>query len=253
MTARTPTEADLMVAIGISKRFGGVQALRDVDLVVRKGEVHGLVGANGAGKSTFIRLLAGVHTPDSGSFYVNGEPVSIATPHEAVELGFSFIHQELNLVPGFSALKNMSLGLPKAKRFGLIDWSRVRRQAQGVADRLGMKFDLDTSVEDLSVADQWLVSIGRALLWEARLIAMDEPTASLSAQETEQLFQIVRDLTDQGIAILYVSHRLDEILELCDKVTVFRVLGTVAVMPYGISHLHEFIWRGRSMKIAATM
>jgi ribose transport system ATP-binding protein len=207
---------------GLAKHFGGVQALKGVDLDVFQGQVHGLVGANGAGKSTLIRILAGVHAPDMGTISIDGKPVEIADPLQARQLGLSFIHQELNLVPKFNALQNMTLGLPKATRAGLIDWKAVKREVEGAAVRVGINFPLDVPVETLSVAEQWLISIGRALVHKARLIAMDEPTASLSAEESSRLFQIIRELSADGIAILYVSHRLDEILELCDRVTVFK-------------------------------
>jgi ribose transport system ATP-binding protein len=223
MSERSPIpDHAWLQATNISKRFGGVQALSSIDVDIREGEVLGLVGANGAGKSTFIRLLAGLISPDSGTITLDGNRTEIHNPSEASELGFSFIHQELNLVPRFSSVENMTLGRPKPRRMGLIDWSTVRGEVEDVAARLGAEFDLDIPVEDLSVADRWLVSIGRALIGEARLIAMDEPTASLSAEESERLFQIVRDLSSHGIAILYVSHRLEEILQLCHRVTVFK-------------------------------
>lgn len=207
---------------GLSKSYGGVQALRDIDLDIYPGEVHGLVGANGAGKSTLIRLLAGAGRPDAGVVQVAGVTVEITSPQEATRLGLAFIHQELNLVPKFSALQNMTLGLPKAARAGLIDWRSVRARVSEVAVRLGMDFPLNTAVERLTVVEKWLVSIARALVRNARLIAMDEPTASLSAGESERLFTIVRELSAAGIAVLYVSHRLDEILELCSHITVFK-------------------------------
>ncbi len=207
---------------GIAKSFGGVAALKGVDLEVHRGQVHGLVGANGAGKSTLIKLLAGVETPDAGSIDVDGHVVDIHDPQRASALGLSFIHQELNLVPHFTALENMTLGLSKPARFGLIDWPRVRAEVADVVRRLGIDFSLDTPTSELSTAEQWMLSIGRALIRRARLIAMDEPTASLSAEESERLFRVVRELSNDGIAILYVSHRLDEILELCDVVTVFK-------------------------------
>jgi len=214
--------APLLQVRGLAKHFGGVQALKGVDLDILAGEVHGLVGANGAGKSTLIRLLAGLYRPDAGSIVVDGEPVTIVDPAHASGIGLNFIHQELNLVPKFNAIENMTLGLPKASRLGLITWGPVRRQVDEVARRLGADFPLDIPVEHLSVANQWVISIGRALVRRARLIAMDEPTASLSAEEAGRLFQIIRELSSDGIAILYVSHRLDEIMDLCDRVTVFK-------------------------------
>ena len=199
-----------------------MRALRGIGLKIYPGEVHGLVGANGAGKSTLIKVLAGLETPDEGTIEVAGEPTSIVNPQRATALGLSFIHQELNLVPHFTAIENMTLGLPKPTRFGLIDWPKLRTELAGVTQRLGIAFSLDTPVGELGVAEQWLLSIGRALVRRARLIAMDEPTASLSAVESERLFKVIGDLARDGIAVLYVSHRLDEVLNLCNAFTVLK-------------------------------
>lgn len=215
--------SDVMIRINsLEKSFGGVQALRGVSLAVRHGAVHGLVGANGAGKSTLVRCLAGVQQPDAGTIEIDGEPVSVATPHDAAKLGMAFIHQEMNLIPGWDVLRNMALGVPPVTRAGLIDWRPIRERAQSVADRVGMHFPLSTPINDLSTADQWLVMIGRALMHDARLIAMDEPTASLSFSEAERLHSIVRGLASQGKAIIFVSHRLDEVSDLCNDITVFK-------------------------------
>jgi ribose transport system ATP-binding protein len=222
--------APLLSVRGIGKSFGGVRALKGVDLDIRAGEVHGLVGANGAGKSTLIRLLAGVELPDDGTIEVDGVATAIPSPQRASALGLGFIHQELNLVPHFSAIENMTLGLAKPARGGLIDWPKVRAEAAGVVERLGIDFPLDTPTSALSVAEQWMLSIGRALIRDARLIAMDEPTASLSAEESDRLFRVIRELARGGMAVLYVSHRLEEILQLCDVVTVFKDGERVAVM-----------------------
>ena len=207
---------------GLGKHFAGEVALRDVDMGIARGEVHGLVGANGAGKSTLIRCLAGVTVPDEGKILVDGEELRSGSPQASEKAGLAFIHQELNLVPHFSALENMLLGAPKATRLGLIDWKRSSRPARVAAERVGIKFPLDARVSDLSVGERWLVMISKALVREASLIAMDEPTAALSGPESEQLFSIIRDLAASGVAILYVSHRLDEVLDLCDRITVFR-------------------------------
>src|SRR3984893_2631504 len=209
-------------ARGIAKSYGGVRALHGIDLDIYSSEVHGLVGANGAGKSTFIKLLAGVEIPDAGTIELDARPVVILNPEQSTRLGLSFIHQELNLVPQFNALQNLTLGLPKPKRAGLIHWPAVRANVSGLIKRLGINFSLEVPVSELSVAEQWMVSIGRALIRQARLIAMDEPTASLSPNESERLFKIIRELASDGIAILYVSHRLDEILNLCGTITVFK-------------------------------
>jgi len=207
---------------GIAKSYGGVRALHGIDLDIYPGEVHGLVGANGAGKSTFIKLLAGLEIPDAGTIALDTRPVVLLNPEQSTRLGLSFIHQELNLVPQFNALQNLTLGLPKPKRAGLIHWPAVRANVSGLIQRLGINFSLEVPVSELSVAEQWMVSIGRALIRQTRLIAMDEPTASLSPNESERLFEIIRELAADGIAILYVSHRLDEILNLCSTISVFK-------------------------------
>jgi ribose transport system ATP-binding protein len=207
---------------GLSKHFGGARALSDVDIDIHAGEVHGLVGANGAGKSTLIRCLAGVTTPDEGVISLDGAPVTLGTPRDAEQAGLAFIHQELNLVPHFSSLENILLGAPKVKRAGIIDWKRSSRTAQEAAARIGVGFSLNRRVDELSVAERWLVMISKALVGRASMIAMDEPTASLSDAESERLFTVVRDLAADGVAILYVSHRLDEVLDLSDRITVFR-------------------------------
>lgn len=207
---------------GLTKHFAGEMALGGVDLDVERGKVHGLVGANGAGKSTLIRCLAGVTVPDRGSVTVDGRELQMGSPKASEQAGLAFIHQELNLIPHFSALQNMLLGAPKVTRFGLIDWRRSGVAAQAAADRVGIRFPLDTKVSELSVAERWLVMIGKALARDASMIAMDEPTASLSGPECEHLFAIVRDLAAHGVAILYVSHRLEEVISLCDRITVLR-------------------------------
>jgi ribose transport system ATP-binding protein len=217
-TGRVP----LISALGVTKNFGGVQALKGVNIDIYPGEIHGLVGANGAGKSTLIRILAGIEQPDAGQILLDGRPVEIPDPLVSSSLGLSFIHQELNLVPKFNAIQNMTLGLRKSAHLGLIDWNSTRREVNRVAERISIRFPLNIPVEELSVADQWLISIGRALIRKARLISMDEPTASLSEKEAEILFRLIRELSNDGIGILYVSHRLDEILDLCHTITVFK-------------------------------
>jgi len=206
----------------MTKHFGGVRALSEVDMDIHRGEVHGLVGANGAGKSTLIRCLAGVTVPDHGTVRLDGVPTTIATPRDAEQAGLAFIHQELNLVPHFSSLENILLGAPKVTRLGLIDWKRSSRAAYEAAERIGVRFSLSRRVDELTVAERWLVMISKALVRRASMIAMDEPTASLSDAESNQLFKVVRDLAAHGVAILYVSHRLDEVLDLSDRITVFR-------------------------------
>jgi ABC-type sugar transport system ATPase subunit len=207
---------------GLSKSFGGVQALSDVNLEVHRGEVHGLIGSNGAGKSTLIKILSGNIARDSGEIFLDGTRLDIRSPQDAHELGLSFIHQELNLIPRFSIIENLTLGLKKETRFGLIDWKKVQRGAEQTLAKIGLSRPMQTPVEDLSVAERWLVSIAHALMRKIKVISMDEPTASLSSEESERLFKVIRDLTAEGVSVLYVSHRLDEVLMLCDGITVFK-------------------------------
>jgi ribose transport system ATP-binding protein len=223
---------ELLAIDGLAKRFGGIAALEDVSLRLGAGSVLALCGANGAGKSTLVRILAGVETPDAGEIRIDGAPVTIGSPQDATRLGLNFIHQELNLVPKFTALQNMALGYEGAARRGLLDRRAARRRARAVVDRLGADFDLDAPVQDLTVSQRWMVSLGRSLMREgARVIAMDEPTASFTEAEAERLFSIISDLTADGVAVLYISHRLDEVLHVSHDVTVLRngrVVGTFA-------------------------
>lgn len=227
---RLGDERPFLVAEDIAKSYGGVAALKGISLSVRPGEVHGLVGANGAGKSTLIRVLAGLVQPDRGLIKVDNAGVVISSPHRASDLGMNFIHQELAFVPGMTVLQNIMLGLPKKARFGMLDWQAVARDVEPIARRVGLTAPLFTSVKGLSTAEKWLINICRALVRKARLIVMDEPTASLSASESEKLFGIVEDLSRSGVAVLYVSHRLDEIQRLCHRVTAFRDGRSVALL-----------------------
>lgn len=220
--AEATTAQSFLSVTSISKAFGGAQALKGVSIELKSGEVHGLVGANGAGKSTLIRILAGLVQPDGGEICIDGNPIAIESPHRASELGMNFIHQDLALVPTMTVLENIMLGLPKKTRFGMVDWLAISREVNPVALRVGLQAPLDTKVRDLSTAESWLVSICRALVHKARLIVMDEPTASLSVGESERLFAIIADLAASGVAVLYVSHRLGEILRLCQRVSIFR-------------------------------
>src|SRR5271163_3160731 len=225
---RTAAPSPLLAAKALRKSFGGAQALTEASLSILPGEVHGLVGANGAGKSTFIRILAGLVQPDAGELRIDGAPFVSADPHRANDMGMSFIHQELAFVPGMTVLENIMLGLPKRTRFGFVDWPSIARAVRPIADRVGVKAPLSANVKGLSTAENWLINITRALVRKARLIVMDEPTAALSTGESERLFAIIRDLQNSGVAVLYVSHRLDEILALCQRVTVFRDGQSVA-------------------------
>lgn len=209
----------LISAAGLSKRYGAVQALGGVDFELHAGEVHSLVGANGAGKSTLVRILAGLERPDSGTLQVDGSIVQLHHPTDSAQLGMSFIHQELNLVPGFTVLQNVAMGLQIPITF--MNWRAVRSRAEEVMDELGATLDLGALVDDLSVSDRWTVSLIRGLMRPMRMIAMDEPTASFTEQEAERLFALIDRMKANGTAILYISHRLEEVLDLSDRITVF--------------------------------
>ncbi len=226
--AGTLEASPFIAAKGMRKSFGGAHALKDASLSILPGEVHGLVGANGAGKSTFIRILAGLVQPDAGEILLDGKPFVAASPHYAAAAGLSFIHQELALVPDMTVIENIMLGLPKRSRFGWVDWTATAQEAVPVARRVGVTAPLDAKVKGLSTAENWMISITRALIRKSRLIVMDEPTAALSVAESDRLFEIVRALSASGVAVLYVSHRLDEVLDLCQRVTVFRDGRSVA-------------------------
>jgi ABC-type sugar transport system ATPase subunit len=214
----------------VSKSYGGTRALDGVSIRVESGSVHALCGANGAGKSTLIKILAGLERADEGQIVLDGQPVKVGHPRHAAELGFGFVHQELNLVPKFSVLRNMAMGSSNPGRWGQLDLRRLGREASAVLDRLGCQIPLDVEVEKLPVSDRWMVALGRSLMRPARFIAMDEPTASFTDEEAHRLIAVVEELTSDGVGILYVSHRLDEVIEISDEITVFRNGRNVVTM-----------------------
>jgi rhamnose transport system ATP-binding protein len=206
----------------VSKRFGATQALASVSFEVLAAEVHALVGENGAGKSTLVKILAGVHQPDSGTIRLDGAPAQIRGPADARALGIAVVHQEPQLFPDLTVAENVFIGHAPAGRLGTIDWRRTRQDAKALFEELDVQFDVGALVRGLSMADQQLIEIAKSLSVEARVLILDEPTASLSAHEVSRLFTIVRRLRDRGVAILFVSHRLDEVFELSDRATVLR-------------------------------
>ncbi len=207
----------------VTKRFGGVVALDGVDFELRAGEIHALLGENGAGKSTLIKILAGVHRADGGKIAFDGIPVEIDDVSSADQLGIRVIHQELSLAPNLSVAENIFLGR-EPRHFGLLDRSRMIREAQRLREELGLREigEVTARVSELSVARQQLVEIARALSVKARVLVLDEPTASLSEAETDRLFIILNQLREQGVGIIYISHRLEEIQRLADRITVLR-------------------------------
>lgn len=206
----------------ITKTFGTVKALDDVSFSVRPGSVHALIGENGAGKSTLIKVLTGVYQPDAGTILLHGEDARFSRPADAQDAGISTVYQEVNLIPKLSIARNVYLGREPRTRLGLIDTRTMDRKAQEVLDGFGLHIDVTADLETLGLGVQQMVALARAVTIEADVVIMDEPTSSLERREVETLFGIVRRLRDAGKALIFVSHRLDELWEVCDEVTVLR-------------------------------
>jgi simple sugar transport system ATP-binding protein len=205
----------------LSKHFPGVKALAGVDFTLRRGEVHALMGENGAGKSTLIKVLTGVFPRDGGEILYEGRPFAAASPHEAQEHGISTVYQEINLVPNLSVAENLLLGRQPRRR-GLIDWGEMERRAGAILERLNLQVDVTRLLGDYSIAVQQMVAIGRALEFDSRILILDEPTSSLDAEEVQQLFAVMRKLKAEGHAILFVTHFLDQVYAVADRITVLR-------------------------------
>ncbi|MDB5454913.1 MAG: araG [Caulobacter sp.] len=211
----------LLSYAGVGKTFPGVIALADVSFSVRPGEIRALMGENGAGKSTLLKILAGEYRPDSGAVIIDGQARTFASPRDSAAAGVAIIHQELHLVPDLSVAENLLLG-DFPRRGGFLDHKALRARAVEILARLGEDIDPNSPVRALSIGKRQMIEIGKALLRDARIIAFDEPTSSLSARETQTLMRIIRDLRAEGRAILYVSHRMEEVFALCDSLTVLR-------------------------------
>lgn len=206
---------------GIDKRFAGIPALRDASLDVEPGEVHALIGQNGAGKSTMIKVLTGYHRRDRGEVIFNGMPFEVNSPQQAQAAGISTIYQEINLVPLRSVTENICLGREK-RRLGLLDWPAMHAEAERLLGRFHVKLEVRRPLMDFSTATQQMVAIARAIGFSARLVIMDEPTSSLDEQEVAVLFSVIRQLKADGVSVVFVSHKLDELYEVCDRVTIMR-------------------------------
>ncbi|MEU6872530.1 sugar ABC transporter ATP-binding protein [Streptomyces sp. NPDC046751] len=223
--------APVLALRNVSKSFGAVRALHDVSLTLRPGEVHALAGENGAGKSTLIKTLAGVHRPDGGQLLLDGTPVAFHGPADARDAGIAVIYQEPALFPDLSIAENIFMGRQPRRRLGRIDHRAVRGATGALMRRLGVGLDPERPARGLSIADQQIVEIAKALSFDARVLIMDEPTAALTGAETARLFSVVRTLRDEGAAVLFISHRLDEIFELCGRVTTLRDGRLIASEP----------------------
>ena len=206
---------------GVDKRFTGTHALKGVTLDFMPGEVHAIVGENGAGKSTLIKILTGVYTRSAGTIRWEGRPIEIARPDEALRLGVDAVHQEVVLCPHLSVAANMCLGRERTWG-GLLAERRMRREAQAVLDELGFRIDAGATLGELSIGRQQLVAAARATMRRCRFLIFDEPTAYLTRRETEELFALIQRLHADGVTVVYISHRLEEVFELADRVTVLR-------------------------------
>jgi len=214
--------APLLRVSGVSKSFGAVAAVRDVSFDLYGGEAHALVGENGAGKSTIVKMLAGVHRPDGGAIELDGMPQDLQTPADAKAAGIAVIYQEPTLFPDLSVAENIAMGRQPLGRFKTIDRPAMVRQAGRLFTRLGVSIDPNRPARGLSIADQQLVEIAKALSANARVVVMDEPTAALTGVEVERLFSVARSLRDDGAALMFISHRFEEITALCQRVTIMR-------------------------------
>ncbi|OSQ52712.1 sugar ABC transporter ATP-binding protein [Marivita geojedonensis] len=218
MTGQTPA----LRLEGIVKTFPGVRALDGVSFEVMPGEVHALMGENGAGKSTLMKVLGGIYQPDEGQIIVGEQPVVMRSPLEAKAKGIVFIHQELSLAEELTVAENIYLGELPRKRFGLVDWAKLEEQTNAILSTLKVGFDAKTRVGDLSIANQQMVEIARALTVDAKAVIFDEPTASLTDAEKVVLFDVITDLQSRGVGIIYISHRMEEIFKITDRISVLR-------------------------------
>jgi len=236
----------------IVKRFPGVVALNGVSLDVRAGEVHALLGENGAGKSTLIKTISGVHQPDAGDIRLDGQPIAIRNPHAAQVLGISTIYQEFTLAPDMTVAENMFLGREplRIRALSIVDRRALVRRTREVLATLDLQIDAGAVVKELGVAQQQMVEIAKALSLDARLIIMDEPTATLTAHEIDRLFDAVQRLKQRGVAVIYVSHRLDEVKAICNRATILRDGAYVATVPVASTSIDEMIrlMVGRDLK-----
>ncbi|APZ50527.1 sugar ABC transporter ATP-binding protein [Salipiger abyssi] len=207
---------------GIKKRFGTIQVLHGVDLDVRAGEVHALLGENGAGKSTLMKILTGIIQPSEGTITIEGEPRQFSNYDEAIAAGIGIVFQEFSLIPYLTAVENMFLAREIRNRFGLLDRRAMHDRAKEILARLEVDVPLDVPIAKLSVAEQQFVEIAKALSLNARILVLDEPTATLTPSEVAHLFKVMRELRKQGVAIIFISHHLEEIFEICDRITVLR-------------------------------
>lgn len=228
---------NVITVTGLSKAFAGVKALDNVDLSIEAGEIHCLAGENGSGKSTLIKTISGVYAPDAGTIQIGDRSYTRLSPIEAINAGVKVIYQDFSIFGNLSVLENLALSSEVAAGRRLVNWTRMREIATEAIAKIGFSIDLDARMGDLSVADKQLVAICRALMGQTRLLIMDEPTTALTAREVEALFRVVLDLKEQGIAVLFVSHKLSEVFEISDRFTILRNGKLVVTsLPENLNH-----------------
>jgi inositol transport system ATP-binding protein len=225
----------------ISKSFPGVKALSNVQLKVRKGTVHALMGENGAGKSTLMKVLIGMYPKDSGTIIFKGQPVEIDKTETALKMGISMIHQELSPVPYMNVAENIFLGREPAGRFGVIDKRQMVTQTRQLLQGLGLNINPTSLMKDLSIANTQMVEIAKAISYDSALVIMDEPTSAITEREVEQLFQMIRSLKAKGVAVIYITHKMDEVFKIADEITVFRDGKHVATVPAADTNRNSLI------------
>jgi len=225
---------------GISKSFPGVKALAGIDLSVNPGEIHALLGENGAGKSTLMKVLSGIIRPDEGHIVIAGEEKQFSNYHDAVAAGIGIVFQEFSLIPYLNAVENIFLGRER-RRFGLLQKAAMHSEAVRLFERLGVRIDLSAEVRTLSVAQQQFIEIAKALALDARILILDEPTATLTPTDAEHLFIIMRALKTQGVAMIFISHHMDEIFEICDRITVLRDGHFIGMTPVADTDMDSLV------------
>jgi ribose transport system ATP-binding protein len=240
-SALADTGEPVLAFRGVTKRFGGATALDGVDFDLLPGEIHGLVGENGAGKSTLMKILSGVHVPDEGEMLLRGEPVRFASPAEAKARGVGMIYQELSCMPALTVAENVFLGTQPMTRTGMIDWKRMRREAGAHLRALGIDADVTSRLGSLSLGGQQLVEIARVVFSGASIIVLDEPTSALSGPEATRLFAVMRELKARGASLVFISHFLEDVIAVSDRVTVLKNSRKVATLPNDGLTKHQLI------------
>lgn len=242
---------NILLVKGIKKSFGGVQALKGVDLEIKKGETHCLAGENGCGKSTIIKVISGFYKPDEGDIEVDGTRYPVMTPSVAINMGIQVIYQDFSIFPNLTVIENLAFNKVLANKQNIVNRKEFRKIAEAAVRKIKFDVDLDAYVETLPVADKQLIAISRALLDNAKLIIMDEPTTALTKREVDRLFQIISDLKKSGVTILFVSHKLDEVFEISDQITILRNGENVITCPTKDMTEEKFAYYMTGRKFAA--